>query len=655
MKKFLKTALALVLALAMIVPASLTSVKAANPSDDITILFTNDVHTYINKAISYDNIAELKDSYEEAGKAVILVDAGDHIQGTAYGGLDEGKSVVKLMEAAGYDIATPGNHEFDYGMARALEVVTNENIPYVSCNFIDLKTNKPVLDAYKIFEKNGVKIAFVGITTPETYTKSTPKYFMDENDEFIYNLCEDATGEKLYAAVQSAIDAAKADGADIVIGLGHLGVDPTSTPWTSKEVIANTTGMSAFIDGHSHSVVDNEIVKNKNGADVVLSQTGSYFDRIGKMTVSKSGKISTEFITEYAESDAEVKALVDEWKNSVDEQLGEVIAYTDVDLKMYTDKGTRLVRKQETNLGDFCADAIYYLFNETEGLKIDVAIMNGGGIRAQVNAGEISYNTCKTVHTFGNVICLMSITGQQLLDALEWGAKSVMEGENGGFLHCAGIKVTVDPSIPANVIKNDAGLWAGSNPDAPYRVTSVKILNNETGKYEALDLTKEYNIGGTNYTLRQLGDGFAMFKGATLVKDYVMMDYLCLANYAKSFKKGATGLPTITAEDYGTRNGWLTIKRIKPVAVTVDSAVSTKAGKLTVSYQQVKSAGGYQVVIADNAEFTGKKSYYTRKLTKTVKNLAAGTYYVKVRGYYTNQDGYRVYGAYSEVQEIVVK
>ena len=538
----------------------------------VTVLYTNDIHTYITKDLTYSKVAAYKDSLEN----VLLVDAGDHIQGTAYGSMDKGATIAQLMNAAGYDLATLGNHEFDYGMDGCMAAIEAADFPYVSCNFYHEANGvagENVLDSYKVFEVGGVKIAFIGITTPESFTKSTPSYFQDENGNYIYGIAGGTDGEALYTAVQNAIDAASAE-ADYVIALGHLGVDESSQPWTSREVIANTTGLDAFIDGHSHTTIPMEEVTDEGGNTVILTQTGSYLDAVGQMTIAADGTITTQLLT--AENlaevtpDAEVKAIEDAWVAELDEQLGQVIGYSQVTLDNYDAEGNRLVRKQETNTGDFAADALYYLFDEMD-LDVDVAVMNGGGVRNEAVTGEISYQTCKAIHTFGNVACLQTVTGQQLLDALEWGTKDVTADgsvENGGFLHVSGLRYTINTAIPSTVQQDDKGVWTGG-PTGAYRVTNVEVLNNETGAYEPLDLTAQYNLAGYNYTLRDLGDGFAMFDGAVNVLDYVSEDYMVLANYVESFPVDeATGLPTIPADSqYAevTGNGRITIVN-EPVA-----------------------------------------------------------------------------------------
>lgn len=556
--KTAKQLLSLVLAIALLFSLAVPTMAA---DGDIVVYYTNDVHTYMNneEGWRYSTLASLKKSDPNA----ILVDAGDHIQGTAFGGMDKGVNIIKLMNAVGVDVATLGNHEFDYGMERCLQVTKDSNYPYVSCNFHTLKNgavDKNVLDSFKIIEKSGKKIAFVGITTPQTFTSSTPAYFQDGNGNYIYGIHGGSDGKALYESVQKAVDEAKAAGADIIIALGHLGVDPSSAPWTSEDVIANTTGLNAFIDGHSHTTMPCQMVKDKSGKEIPLSQTGSYFNTVGKMTIAADGKISTELLDAEAAKaytpDAAVKAIEDAWVNEVNEKLGVQIGYSEVTFDNYDKDGTRLVRRQETNTGDFAADALYYLFDNMD-MDVDVAIMNGGGVRNKTITGPITYLTCKEIHTFGNVACLQTVTGQQLLDALEWGASKAVadgSGENGGFLHISGAKYTIDLSIPSTVQADDKGVWIGG-PTGKYRVTDLQIKNKATGAYEPVKLDAKYNLAGYNYTLRDLGDGFAMFDGAVNVLDYVSEDYMVLANYVQSFA-AKNGVPTITnSSAYATLNG----------------------------------------------------------------------------------------------------
>ena len=576
-RRSLALLLCLMLVCALAAPAAAAQ---TGTSEDIVILYTNDVHTYIDGPLSYDVISGIKKELETQYAHVLLVDAGDHVQGTAYGSMDKGETIIQLMNAAGYDLATLGNHEFDYGMDGCMQIVQWAQYPYVSCNFyeeVNGVREENVLPSYQIFDCGTEKLAIVGITTPESFTKSTPSYFQDESGNYIYGISGGEDGSALYADVQAAIDSAVAEGATKVIALGHLGDDLSSQPWTSGEVIANVSGLSAFIDGHSHSTVEGQNVTDKDGNSVVLTQTGQYFGQIGMMVISaETGEITTGFIgseeilepvvdesgnpvkdeegndqTEVvgyrlvsdlytgAEwcSDETVAAIKDQWIAKIGEQLGTVIGSTSLTLDNYSADGTRLVRSQETNTGDFAADALYYLFDDMD-MDVDVAIMNGGGIRNEAVTGEISYQTCKTIHTFGNVACLQTITGQQLLDALEWGARTAGTGEEcGGFLQVSGITYKIDTQWPDSTQKDEKGVWIGG-PTGGYRVHDVKVYNKETNAWDALDLEAHYNLAGYNYTLRDLGDGFNMFDGAVNVLDYVMEDYMVLANYVQAFEGG---------------------------------------------------------------------------------------------------------------------
>ena len=552
-RSFLKAAGVTAAAASMAIGAPAASACWFGDKSDVTILYTNDVHTYIDKQspkLTYAAIADLKQSYQDAGKDVLLVDAGDHVQGTAYGSMDEGASIIKLMNAAGYDVATPGNHEFDYGMDRAKAIMKEADFPYLSCNWVDLRTTLRVLPSVKVFVRGGRRIAFVGVTTPETFTKSTPAYFMDKAQrKYIYDIQGGEDGKKLYDAVQKAIDKAKLL-ADVVIGLGHLGVDPSSSPWTSEEVIAHTSGFDAFIDGHSHTVMENKQVQDASGKAVTLTQTGSYFANVGEMTIAADGTITTKLIPTHEGMDATIAAMQTSWVNTVDDMLGEKIAVGDSDFYVSDPAtGKRRIRSAETNLGDFVADGIYTYFNEVEKLHCDVAIMNGGGIRADVPAGDWTFKTCKQVSPFGNVACLMSVNGKQIQDALEFAARFAGEGgkENGGFLQVAGATYEIHTDIPNTVQTDEKNVWIGSATGTP-RVQNVKIYDKASGSYLPLDPGATYALAGMNYTLRNLGDGFAMFDGAELIKDYVSEDYLVMSTYAMIFDGAdAAGLPHLSS------------------------------------------------------------------------------------------------------------
>ena len=527
MRKFLS----LLLTMAMVLSLAVT-VNAAAPKEDITILHTNDVHCDYEK---YAKVATLHKS------ADLLVDAGDHVQGGVIGTLSKGEYIVDIMNYLKYDAAVPGNHEFDYGMDQFLHIAKDlAKYPYISANFTG-KDGKPYFDAYKMFEVKGVKVAFVGVCTPETFTKSTPTYFQDANGNYIFGFCEGNNGADLYKAVQSAIDAAKAAGADYIIGLGHLGIDEQSTPWMSKEVIANTTGFDAFIDGHSHSVFS-ETIKDKSGKDVVFEQTGTKLANVGKLTIKTDGTIAHENIDLSAvEEDADAKAYIAGITEKFDALQKKVVAKTTVTLTTKGADGKRAVRSAETNLGDLCADAYRVL------LGADVAFVNGGGVRADINAGDITYGDIINVHPFGNSACLVEVTGQQLKDALELGS-AAYPGESGGFLQVSGLTYTINADIPSSVVKNDKSEFV--KVDGAYRVSDIMVGG------QPLDVNKTYTLASHNYMLKDAGDGYTMFgtKNVKVLQDEVMIDNQVLINYIVEKLGGVVGA------EYAASQGRITIK-----------------------------------------------------------------------------------------------
>ncbi|MBR2634672.1 MAG: 5'-nucleotidase C-terminal domain-containing protein [Clostridia bacterium] len=551
MKKRLLGILTSLLIVALLLPLSALATEEAL-SEDIVILYTNDIHSYIDGKLSYDAVAALKKDLQTRYKHVFLADAGDHVQGTAYGSMDRGQSVICLMNKAEYDVATPGNHEFDYTVKGFWDAVSAASFPYVSCNFYRVENGvrkENALADYALFDCGKESLAFVGITTPETFSKSSPAYFQDENGNYVYGIAGGEGGADLQKDVQRAVDDARSAGATRIVALGHLGVDPSSAPYTSRETISAVSGLDAFIDGHSHSVIREERILDKSGNEVVLTQTGEYFNRIGIMVIdSETGRVSSDFIEYQAESDslasvlytktallsdAAVKAELLLRMEAVDNALGQKVGKINVTLDNYDSEQNRLVRSEETNSGDFAADALYYLFDQM-GLEVDLAVMNGGGIRNQALSGEISYKTCKDIHPFGNVACLLTVTGQQVLDMLEWGARRAGEAEDGSFLQVSGIRYQVDCSVPDTTQAGEQDVWLKG--PSRYRVFDVKIYNKKTDAWEEIDLASHYNLAGYNYTLRDLGGGFAMLDGATNVLDYVMEDYMVLAHYVSAFE-----------------------------------------------------------------------------------------------------------------------
>ena len=500
---------------------------AAAEGSDIVLLFTNDVHCGVDDNLGYAGLAAYAEQLRAEGLQVMLVDAGDAVQGAAIGTLSNGEYLTDIMNEIGYGVAVPGNHEFDYGMDQFFALREKANFPYVSCNFTDLRTGEPVLDAYVISEFDGLKIAFVGICTPQTITSSTPKYFQNEDGEFIYGFQQDETGAALYACVQNAVDAARAEGADLVVAVAHLGVDETSSPWTASEVIANTTGIDAVIDGHSHSVVGTKAL-NKDGKPVVHMQTGTKLANIGQLTISADGsRIEGALVSNYTGKDAETEAFIEDIKAKFESLLKEVVAKTDVDLiTVDPESGERIIRNEETNLADLCTDA----YKAVSGAEI--AFVNGGGIRADIPAGDITYEQIIAVHPYGNKLTVVEATGQQILDCLEYSTYK-WPAEFGGWQEVAGLTFEFHTYLETSVQRDENGMFAGVTGE--YRVKNVLVNG------EPLDLEKTYTVASHNYMLKDGGDGFNMFQGDKILQDEVMLDNQVLITYIRDYLGGVVG------------------------------------------------------------------------------------------------------------------
>ena len=537
----MKKILAVLLALTMLLGVSaLAEENAPLFQQDVMILFTSDVHCGIESNFGYAGLAMVRDAYKNAGYHVLLVDNGDSIQGEPVGTMTTGEANIKLMNAVGYDIATMGNHEFDYGMDRFFELSKMANFPYISCNFN--KGGELQFAPYVIKEFDGVKIAFVGITTPKTLTSSTPKYFQDENGNFIYGFFEDETGEGLYNAVQKAVDDARAEGASIVIAMAHLGNEAECSPYTYKDVIANTTGINALLDGHSHDT-DHVEMRNKARETVLRQGCGTKLEGVGYLKIAaKNGAMKAGVMmwnnddfnaTQLYQLDTDVTKAVAEATETLNAKLAEVVAKTDVELTINDPvavtedgKAVRIIRNAETNLGDLCADAYRYVSGA------DIAFVNGGGIRVSIKEGDITLNDILKVHPFGNALCVCEATGQQILDALEFGAKDV-PGEFGGFLQVSGLTYEIHTYLPSTVKMDEKRMFVGV--EGEYRVKNVMVGG------EPLDLEKIYTLASHNYMLQGQGDGYTIFEDNVYTQESVMLDNQVLITYITEGLNGVVG------------------------------------------------------------------------------------------------------------------
>lgn len=536
MKKLFFSVLLLVTALIML-PSTLYAAEK-----ETIILYTNDVHCAIE---DYARLAAYKTQLEEAGKNVIVVDAGDAIQGEVIGFQTQGKAIIDLMNEVGYCYAIPGNHEFDYGMDTFLELASPENskFEYLSSTFVDLRTNETVFKPYDITEINGLKLAFVGISTPESYTKSSPVFFQDENGNLIYGFSQN----DFYGTIQKAVDDARAEGADKVIALGHLGVSGSTDGWKSTDVIANTTGIDVFIDAHSHEVINEMVLENKQGEKVILSSTGTKFEYFGQLNLTSDKDEITLISTKNVDinsSDA-VKAAYNKVKEKVDtynaeiEYLYEKIGIAEVELTLNNpDSGDWVIRTQETNLGNFVSDAYRIMTGA------DISIVNGGGIRASIEKGDVTRKSFMDVNPWNNPMCVILATGQEILDALEFGARNLSE-TCGGFLHTSGLTYEIHTYIESPVVLDEQGSFKEIDNSKKRRVSNVKING------EAIDPEKKYTVASTLYLLKQGGDGFTMFEKSEIVKEEgLLTDSEMLIHYFTDMLNGV-----VSEKQYGNLKG----------------------------------------------------------------------------------------------------
>ncbi|MCL1912296.1 MAG: bifunctional metallophosphatase/5'-nucleotidase [Eubacteriaceae bacterium] len=527
--------------------------------DMLIILHTNDVHGNAledlepeegSGTIGYAKIAKIKSELEALGASVLLLDAGDASQGTSLVNLDYGKSAFDIMDAVGYDAISPGNHEFDWGSDNLQQLAEGASFPVLSANIVRRTGGDLVFDANKIFEMpNGMQVGVFGLTTPETLTKAHPDKVRDI--DFLM-------GEELYAAAQAQVDELKGAGATVIVCLSHLGMDGESEPNRSIDLVGKVTGIDILIDGHSHTLLESG--QEENG--VLIASTGSLFKNIGIVTYDGTKASATVYngvdakiagtvdekiagVFASTEVDVAVGKIVSDINDTVMEQLSAVFATTDVDLDGERDPG---VRTQETNLGDFAADAILWAAKQAVGDQVVAAVTNGGGIRTSIPAGPISMNDMKTVFPFGNQVTVLTITGAELLEALEAATCTTPEAI-GAFPQVAGIEFTIDTSVEYAEGEEypESTYFKPANPGSRVTIATVG------GK--PFDLNAEYVIASNDFTAAG-GDTYYAFRYGYTQTGYMTGLSLedALVNYTLRVLGGVIG------QDYASPAGRITIK-----------------------------------------------------------------------------------------------
>ena len=520
-----KTLLSCIVCICMVL-CSLNAATFAKDSETIVILYENDVHCAVE---GYSKLAAMKNELKSEYEYVGVVSSGDFVQGGTLGAVSKGEYIVELMNLVGYDAIAPGNHEFDYTISRLTELYELSETKYISCNFAKIGEEKTYFEPYAIVSYGDVDIAYIGIITPETITSARPSQFRNENGEIIYTFNE----SRLYELVQESIDEATEYGADYVIALSHIGYDESGELNDVTDVIENTDGLDVVLDAHSHSVIEEKIVKDKSGDDVLLSSTGTGFENIGKLIIA-NGEFDTELVkTEtYTKTDADVDAYIAEINESYAELGNRKIGESKVELITHNEEGARLVRTAETNLGNLCSDALFFVTNA------DVSYVNGGGLRAPIKSGDMTFNDIYSVFPFNNRIVTAEITGQVLLDMLEMSMISYPQ-EDGAFPHMSGITFSVNKSIPSSIKVDENGFF--TKVDGDYRVYDVKVLDKESGNYKALELDKKYILAAADYYILNFGSGMSMFKDAKVVESEGMLDVEVLERYITDNLNGVIG------------------------------------------------------------------------------------------------------------------
>ena len=511
---------------------------AEDHSGDIYILYTSDIHCGIEEGFGLAGLQQIRETLESQGYSVLLVDNGDSVQGEAMGTLTDGESIAGLLKAMKYDVMIPGNHDFDYGIDQFFKLVDEMEAPMISCNFT--KNDELVFEPYVIKEAAGRKIAFVGVTTPETMVDEA-KIFADQTGDDIYGFRRDETGEALYSAVQEAVDSARAEGADYVYLLAHLGMSSASDPWTYDDVISNVSGIDVVLDGHSHDT-EQVVMKDKDGKDVVRSACGTKLEAVGYSLITADGGITDtniwfwhngKTVPELLGIRNDISEAIQKADGELSNTLEQKVAVSDVTLTIFdpkekdgTGKPVRMVRRAETNMGDFIADAY------REELGTDICLINGGAVRADIEKGDVTFGDALNVQPFNNDLCIIKATGQQILDALEWGAKDV-PAEFGGFIQVSGLTYEIDVNVASGCQKDADGNMAGINGER--RVSNVTVGG------EPLDPEKIYTVGGVDYLLQNSGDGNTAFKDAVVVQEKVMVDNQALLSFLQNKLKGRIG------------------------------------------------------------------------------------------------------------------
>ncbi len=523
----------------LIIALCFASVSCEKKKEAVCVFYTSDVHCGVSENMGLDGLKALVEETKETYPNTLLVDCGDFLSGGNLGILTKGSAIIELMNGMDYDAVTFGNHEFDYGMDRLKELIGMADFDLTVCNVNYTGSKSSVFEGlpeYLIRTVGNMKVGFIGVLTPKTPTSSTPSHFM-EDGQFVYDFCGGNDGQDLYDRVQKTVDEVRSQKVDYVLILSHLGSVLENSPYDSISLIANTTGIDAVIDGHSHSVIIGDMYQNKEGKDVLLTSVGTKLENVGQLIIDEEGNVSSILISSYDKKDQAMSDRIAAAFSELDVILKQKVCDLDFDLPITDEQGLRIVRNREATPADLTADSLAYV------MGAEIAMVNGGSVRSTLNAGEITYGDLLNVNSFGDHICMVKATGQQILDALEFGARSTDRltsldgnpvGENGGFLQVSGLKYSIDTGIISPVVLDENNMMKEISGER--RVHDVMVFVN--GEYIELDPEAYYTIAMLDYLAKESGDGNTAFNGAEVLEDSLYTVPDCLQAYM-SYMNGA--------------------------------------------------------------------------------------------------------------------
>ena len=498
------------------------------PTQPIIVLYDNDVHCSID---GYPMLVSYRDECLSNTDYVSTISCGDFASGGLAGAVSKGERIVEIMNYVGYDVVALGNHELDYGMEQMFNIIETLDAPVVCANFKNVQTGTYPYPAYHMVSYGKVDVAYIGFTTT---TSGTVTSLSDKQGNPLYSFMR----EDFYQNAQYFIDEARKNGADYVIALAHLGDSEKSGGHSSStNLIINTSGLDAVIDGHDHHVIEERFVNNKDGKPVLLTSSGTNFQYIGQLTINTDGTMHsslTDIANGEVSPDNKAQEFINRLKEDIESQGNFVIGNSEVDLMIYNADGTHIVRKQESNLGDFCADALR-VFTDA-----DIALINGGGIRANINRGNILFNDLYNVMPFGDMIATGIITGQQLLDVLEFSVSS-LPAESGSFMQVSGLRFDVNPSIPSPVVKDSETSLFSHVGEGNRRVSNVEVLDKESGEYKEIELSHQYIMATLDYLILEQGAS-GIFNQVKPISTYWGADIEILRHYLEYGLGGCVGI-----------------------------------------------------------------------------------------------------------------